>query len=105
MSDDVVIPKVKLGEVRERLVEKGAIEVELSDGKVLRIDPPELWSDKCRHILRDSTKDDADLGREMMGADNWKRFVADGGTGALFAHLLMERYQMTAGESAASSTS
>jgi hypothetical protein len=102
MSD---VPKLKLGEVRERLVEKGAIEVELSDGTIIRIDPPELWPDKCRAVLKDPEKDDADLGREMMGAENWKKFVADGGTGALFAHLLMERYQMTTGESSASSTS
>jgi len=99
------IPKLKLGEVRERLVDKGAIEVELSDGTIIRIDPPELWPDKCRQVLNDPAKTDADLGREMMGAENWKKFAADGGTGALFAHLLMERYQMTAGESSGSSTS
>jgi hypothetical protein len=105
MSEDKTVPRLKLSEVRERLVEKGAIDVVLDDGTVLRIDPPELWSDKCRSILTDPTKNDADLGREMMGADNWKKFIAEGGTGALFASLLMERYQLTKGESEASSSS
>lgn len=102
MSD---VKKIKLGEMQERLIDEGALDVELDDGTVLRIDPPELWSDKCREILTDSTKDDADLGREMMGAANWKKFVAQGGTGALFARLLIERYQLTLGESEGSSTS
>jgi hypothetical protein len=99
------VPKLRLSEVRERLIDKGAIEVVLDDDSVLRIDPPELWSDKCRQILVDPTKNDVDLGREMMGKANWDKFVAGGGTGALFAHLLQERYQLTKGESEASSTS
>jgi len=99
------IPKLRLADVKERLVDKYAIEVELSDGTVLRIDPPELWSDKCRQVLTDPSKNDIDLGREMMGKAAWDKFVADGGTGALFAHLLQERYQLTKGESEASSTS
>lgn len=105
MSEETTVPRLKLGEVRERLADAGAIDIELDDGTVIRIDPPELWSDKCRSILTDPTKNDVDLGTEMMGAANWKKFVADGGTGALFAHLLMERYQLTKGESEASSTS
>ena len=108
MSDDKTIPRLKLGEVRERLAEKGSIEVELSDGTVLVVPPPELWSDKCREIIkaqRAGEADDSDLAKEILGAAGWKKFLADGGTTALFSHLLIERFQMTAGESSASSTS
>lgn len=108
MSDDNKIPVLKLGEVRERLAEKGSVNIELGDGTTLTIPPPELWSEKCRDIIKDQRlgkADDADLAREMWGAANWKKFVADGGTTALFSHLLIERFQMTTGESAASSTS
>lgn len=108
MSEESTVPRLKLGEVRERLAEKGSLEVELSDGTVLVVPPPELWPDKCRDIIkkqRTGEADDGDLGREIFGAANWRKFLADGGTVAMFSHLLIERFQMTAGESSASSTS
>lgn len=103
MSDE--LPKVKLSELVERQRTKGAIEVELSDGSVLQVDPPELWSDKARKIAADPKATDEDLGKELFGAEQWKKFIADGGGVGMFVLILQERFNMTAGESSASSSS
>jgi hypothetical protein len=108
MSEETPVQRLKMGEVRERLAAKGSLEVELSDGTVLVIPPPELWSEKCRDIIkkqRTGDADDGDLAKEIFGAAGWKAFLADGGNTAQFSYLLIQRFQMTAGESSASSTS
>jgi hypothetical protein len=102
MSD---IPKIKLSDLVERKRTEGAIEIELSDGSSLQVDPPELWSDKARKIAADPKSTDEDLGKELFGAEQWKKFLADGGGVGMFVVILQERFNMTAGESQASSSS
>jgi hypothetical protein len=99
---------LKLSEFREKREEEASLDLELSDGTVLRIPPPDLWPDKCMDVLalqRKGEADDSDLAKAIWGAANWKKYVADGGTTAMFSRLLIERFQMTTGESSASSSS
>ena len=104
MSDSS--PKViDFAEWRDERERSASIDVRLSDGTLLRVPPPELWPDKCRSIIADQSKDDSELAKAIWGADNWKKFVADGGTTAAFSQLLIERHQASLGESSASSTS
>lgn len=103
MSEEA--PKIKLSDLIERQREKGSIDVELSDGSVIHVDPPELWSDKSRKIAADPKKTDEDLGKELFGIEAWNQFCADGGGTGMFVVLLQERYNLTSGESSASSSS
>lgn len=97
--------RLNLGDEVERLKVERGLEVELSDGSTITIPPPELWPDESRAIFKDKDKTDRDLAIVLWGEDGWERFVADGGTESLFAHLLAKRYQLTTGESSASSSS
>lgn len=99
------MPTLKLADEIERLEDEFSIEVKLDDGSTLRIPPPELWPDEARDIWSDPKKDDRDLGRAILGDEGWDRFTANRGTGSMFAHLLAKRYQLTLGESSASSSS
>lgn len=97
--------KLKLGEEIERLAEEHGLDIELSDGTVVSIPPPELWPEESKDIFGNPQAEDEDLARCLMGDENWALFVADGGTPILFSHFLARRYQLTVGESSASSTS
>jgi hypothetical protein len=104
MSDDA-LPKVRLSELIERKRNEGAMEIDLDDGKPpIILDAPELWPDEFRKIAGDGKSTDEDIAKLLLGADNWKRFVAAGGTQGLFLSLLQERHNLTVGESPASST-
>lgn len=105
MSKNKAAARLKLADEMERLAADHSLEVELNDGSTITIPPPELWPDESREVYVDPTKDDRDFGRAILGNEAWERFVANGGTGPLMAHLITQRYQMTLGESSASSTS
>ena len=99
------MPKLKLADEVERLSDEFSIEVELADGSTIVIPPAEVWPDAARDVYLDPKKDDRDLGRAILGDEAWDRFAADGGTGSMFAHLLVKRHDLTVGESSASSSS
>lgn len=99
---------LKLHDWMDERTEEASLDVTLSDGTVLTIPPPELWPEECKAVLekqRAGKADDSDLGKLIWGKDGWDAFIADGGTTAAFTRLLIERHQLTSGESSASSSS
>lgn len=102
---------IKLADYRERKELEGSIPVELDDGHIFRIPAPEIWPDefykKTEAARRDGGGYDLDqMARDMVGDDaEYNRFLANGGSAALFHSLLKDGHDIDLGESPASSPS
>lgn len=100
--------RIKLSDYKERKADEGAIDIELDDGSLFRIPPPELWPDEVMERTRTLTKENAheyplaEQARDIVGAEEWARFTANGGTAVLFHSLLKEDHGADLGESSAS---
>lgn len=88
----------KVSEFKEKRREKGGLEIEMENGVVFFLEPPELWPDMPRY------PSDDDVARAALG-DRYDEFVDAGGTGRLANALLMERHEVDIPESSASADS
>lgn len=91
--------RVKLGDFKQQRIEAAGVELELDDGTVLVIPPPDLWPDDLF-----KSKTDEDYIRGIMG-DQADAFVAGGGTARIINSLMIEKAHLSVPESGASSTS
>lgn len=99
------ITRIKLADRIERQVEQRGVEIELSDGTVLYVDPPELWSTQIREAAKDKKLTREGFAKVLVGDEDWDKFVEDGGTVDLFDMIVRERWDASTGESSGSSTS
>lgn len=90
--------EVSWTQYQEEKRDKGGIKLAMDDGRTFFIPPPELWPDDVA-----SMSDPADIGRRLMGDDDFKVFCADyGGSGTVIASLVRDTLGKTLGESPAS---
>ena len=99
------VARVKLADRIERQITTRGIEIEVSDGTAVLIPPPELWDDTARSAAANPKTTSEDFAKVLMGADQWAKFLADGGTPRLFDMIVREHWDASAGESSGSSTS
>lgn len=63
----------------------GALDIELSTGDVITVDPPALWTDEVVELAAaGKIKESAHL---LLG-DDWDRFAADGGTAMILNAII-----------------
>ncbi len=99
--------RFNLKDYKERKADEGAIDVELWDGHVMRIPPPELWPDEIGERIQ-AERDGGEkfppnaMAAAIVGADELDRFIADGGTVTLFMTFMKDGHQLDVGESSAS---
>lgn len=111
MSKRTPAKPIKLADYKERKTLEGSIPVELDDGHIFRIPAPELWPDvfykKTEAARANGGGYDLDeMARDMVGNDaEYDRFLANGGSAALFHCLMRENHDLDPGESPASSPS
>lgn len=104
MSEDKVT-RVKLTDRLEYQANKRGFEVELSDGAVLYVPPPELWTKEARAVLAKKGTTFEQWHRALVDGDVYDQYLAEGGTPELLEAMLREHYRATRGESSASSSS
>lgn len=81
--------KVVLAEYKEKQLKEKSVEIELSDGSSVFMLPPQLWDDSFIQIAKD--EGDQVLAEKLLGgAENYKRFVDDGGTSMILMSLIAE---------------
>lgn len=98
------VTRVKLSDWKGKKRDEGAIEIEVDDGTIYRIDPPDLWPDDALKASED--RDPVALATALVGgSEKYQAFVAAGGNAAIVAGLLGEVHGVSVGESSASSSS
>lgn len=75
--------------------EAGVVEIEMPDGTVFSIDPPEIWSDAQQDAARSGTN--KGLAQALLG-DRYDEFVEKGGSANGFVYLLTEQHGLSLGE-------
>lgn len=89
--------RVKLSEWRERKM-AGAIEIEVDDGQVFVIPPPDLWPDEG-HAARGDLPATA---KAILGEDRYAAFLEAGGSARMLNAIFAEHHGADPGESSAS---
>lgn len=92
------VARVRLVDRIERQITTRGIEIEVSDGTAVLIEPPELWSDEVREAASDPEIGSEGFAKVLMGQEQWDKFVADGGTPRLFDMIVREHWDASAGE-------
>lgn len=87
--------RLKLSDFKERKELEGAVDVEMDDGQVFRIPPPELWPDAVGKV---GDGDIEEVGRLILGAETFDSFVAAGGTGMLLQAIVDDHHGAKPGE-------
>lgn len=87
--------RVKLAEYVERQRDAGLIEVEMGDGTVFEIDPPQIWSDEVMAACRVGTN--AALAEALLGG-RYAEFVEKGGSTNQLINMLSEEHGVSLGE-------
>lgn len=96
------VHKVKLTDFKAKKADEGAIEIEADDGKIFRVDPPELWDDDVAELQ--SAGDTVGLAHALIG-DEYPDYIAAGGNAMLLMSIIAEVHGVDVGESKASSGS
>lgn len=104
------VRRIVLSDYKAKKDEEGAIYIAVSDGgDDIKVPPAVLWSEESRRLAeraqRGEPVDMAEMFEAVLGADEWARYAADGGTAMLLAEMIGEQFGATVGESAASSSS
>lgn len=86
--------RINLADWVERKKEAGTVEVEMQDGTVYSIDPPETWGDDQLAAAR---LGNLHLAQALLG-DRYEEFVEKGGSSARLIHLLTEEHGLSLGE-------
>lgn len=95
--------RVVLNDYKSKKRDEGAIDIE-TDGGVFSIDPPELWPDGAQKAAQSG--DNEALGVLLLGGrGEYDQFVTAGGTAMILLGIVQDELGLTAGESAASSSS
>lgn len=95
---------INLADFKKRKEREGSIPVELDDGHIFRIPPPELWPDAFYTKTEAAKKngggyDLEEMARDMVGNDaEYDRFLANGGSAGLFHSLLKEAHAISTEE-------
>lgn len=98
------VTRVKLSDWKGKKEDEGAIEIELDNGSIIRIPPPEIWPDEA--LQASANQDPFALAVALVGGpDKYEEFRAAGGNAAIVAKLIEERHGVDVGESSASSSS
>lgn len=80
------------------------LELEMRDGSVFTIDPPQLWPDDVITLSRDN--DLIALAKVILGGvDKYDQFVAAGGTAGMLGEVVQQEFGSTIPELQASSSS
>lgn len=87
---------VRLSDFRERKMAE-AIEMVTDDDQTFLIPPLDLWPDEV-----DAAMPLVDRCRLILGADDWDRFVAAGGTATIMNAVWRDRESLDLGEAPAS---
>jgi hypothetical protein len=85
-----------LTEFIERRIEEAGIDIELPDGTTVTIPPGELWPEETAPLL--DADDYQAAAQVILGADEWARFVAAGGSWKLMNSILRDARGANAGE-------
>lgn len=90
--------RYKLTDFKQKRRDEASIVIELDDGSEVSIPPVEDWPDRLPRAL------DA-AGRAILGEDEYKRFLAGGGSGRWLDAIITDAQGAKAGESSASTGS
>lgn len=97
------VHQVKLSDFKAKKADEGAIEIEVDDGTIFKIEPPELWSDEITTMSQND--DNIGVARALIGPDRYDAFVAAGGNAMLLMAIIGEAHGITVGESKPSPSS
>lgn len=98
------VTRIKFSDWKGKKEDEGAIEIELDDGSLIRIAPPELWPDEATHAAE--AEDIVGLAVALTGGpEPYQKFLAAGGSAAMISIMLKEVHGVEVGESSASSSS
>lgn len=97
------VRKVKLSDFKAKKELEGAIDLEMDDGTVFRIPPPELWPDAVAELNQNN--DTIGAARALIGEDRYEEFVAKGGNAMAVLGVIGDEHGITVPESDASSSS
>ncbi len=97
MSDNNGTRRVSFADFVERKEEEHGFDIDMPDGTVVHVPAPELWSDEVGDAYRSG--DLSGAARAVLGAEQWERFTAAGGTATALNHIVAEQQGMDVGES------
>lgn len=80
--------RYKLTDYKQEKREAGGIEIEADDGRVFKIDPPELWPDEVLELINVESPDVIAVARLLL--DDYEAFKAAGGSAVIVATLARE---------------
>lgn len=83
--------RVLLGDViqdQQKKYEDSGIDIDLGDGKVVHVPPPQLWSDAVLDCAR--AGDIVSAARALIGTDEYDAFAAAGGSAAMLMSIVEE---------------
>lgn len=93
MSDKVV----NLSQFKEKKLAEGSITIELDDGAApVVVPPPQLWSDEVYAMAKDN--DNAGACALVLGADEYGRFCAAGGSSAVLLSIIADTHGISLGK-------
>lgn len=94
--------KVNLHDYREQRRQEAGVELDLGDGRIVWLDPPDLWPDEVAEMAQRG--ENISIAKALLGDDDYEAFIAAGGTAGLIAMLVADAQGVSLGESAASSS-
>lgn len=94
--------KVNLHDFLERRRQEAGVELDLGNGRSVILDPPDLWPDEVAEMAQRG--ENVAIAQALLSDDDYKAFLAAGGTAGVIAMLVAEAQGVNLGESAASSS-
>lgn len=89
--------RIKLADYKQKKRDEGAIEIEMEDGSVFHVDPPELWPDEIQPLAL--AEDGVGMAKILIGEDRYADFVAAGGTASMVSAMVGDELGLSPGES------
>jgi hypothetical protein len=88
--------RVVLADYKAKKIDEGAIDIELDDGTIVTVPPPQVWPDDV--ILAARTGDPIGPAKLLLGDKEYERFLAGGGSGSVLNAIIFDELGMSPGE-------
>lgn len=87
--------RVVLADYKAKKIDEGAIDIELDDGTVIVVPPPQVWPDEV--IVAARSGDPINPARLLLGEEEYERFLAGGGSGAVLNAIIFDEIGLSPG--------
>lgn len=88
--------RVVLADYKAKKIDEGSIDIELEDGTVVVVPPPQVWPDEV--IVAARSGDPIVSAKLLLGDAEYERFLAGGGSGSVLNAIILDELGLSPGE-------